>query len=231
MLTIGIPKNAHVLPGILRLLKAADLRPRSVTPSRIELDGLPGVELLVLKPKRLAILATRGRIDAAIAGEDVLRESGGFIETIGKLRADHFGLRRTRISLYVHKDDPASNIDAVSSGAKVLCEYVRIAHEFFAYRSDINLIESPGNTEAEIPRLYRFGVGVVDSGRSLQRHFLKEIETLCYSDPVLVRSGYMPISDEKRETLDSFAQILMLAIDRDPIPKPAALPDHTVFSR
>jgi ATP phosphoribosyltransferase len=238
MLTIGIPKNAHVLPGIMRLMKRAGLEPESVTPSLVRLGGMPQVQLITLKPKRLAILATRARVDAAILGDDALQEFGGPEDSrhyVQRLHVPRLGLRETRVVAFAHIDDEVVELKHLPQQAKVLSEYPRITRWFMCdeyNRSDLNIIQSPGGTEAEIPLLHRFGVCIVDSGRSLERHHLKEIGTIARSSPILMRSGYMPISDEKHDLLEKFSKKLRRTIElvlnesRSPAPE---LPDHRVF--
>lgn len=201
MLTIGIPKNRHVLPGILKLFDYTPFGLESVTPSLMRFQKVFAVQLVFIKPRRLAILTTRGRLDAAIMGQDVMEEHGSDLEVLAHLAHHGLGLRQTRVVVYADAADDVQELRDIPDRSTILSEYPRLTQDFFGRRDGINVIPSPGNTEAEIPLLHRFGVSVVDSGNTLKRHSLKEVGTIFNSTPVLVRSGYMPISAEKLHVL------------------------------
>lgn len=212
MLTIGVPKTARVLSGIKQLFKYGHLEAQYQNPSLIRFYNGVQAQAIILKPRRLAILTTRGRLDGAIMGQDVAVESGGDLRTLVCLRAESLGLRSTRVVLFADGGDSVTELDEVPQGSKVLSEYPRLTQTFFSQRPDINVIESPGGTEAEVPLLHRFGVAVVDSGESLKQHGLKEVATLLESSPVFVRSGYMPLHKNKRyefeKLVDTFTRVI-----------------------
>ena len=113
----------------------------------------------------------------------------------------------TKIVLFAHKDEPVSSGSDISVDEPVLSEYPRVTGswflekrpmsakdldgpgEFFAAHGSMmkgNIIPSHGGTEAHVPRDYRFGVCLTETGASLAANDLKVVEVILDTYPVLL---------------------------------------------
>lgn len=189
MLTIGIPKSGKLSSGMQNLLRAAGLvsRHRNKDCLTLQFDGRILNTAYLLRTRRVPYFLKEGHLDLGIVGTDVLEEQGrGSCLMLGPLLCNRAGLHQTRVVLFGAQDDPVSSAESIPPGSRIVSEYFRMTSRFFALRTDLQIDLTTGSAEAEVPLAYRFGVGVVDTGKTLQANGLKEICTLCTSYPVLV---------------------------------------------
>jgi len=125
----------------------------------------------------------------------------------GAFTGSKMELKPTKIVLFSHKDDAASSGRDVSVDEAVLSEYPQLTGswflekrpmspedldgpgEFFAAHGSMmkgNIILSHGGTEAHVPRDYRFGVCLTETGASLVANDLKIVEVVLETYPVLL---------------------------------------------
>ena len=212
MFTFGMPKGKHIFPGFCNLLNAAGVmlereHPAALTATlRAESFNAEGI---ILRSRRMLILLARGRIHAGIVGDDMLRESGVDVKTLCELPSTALGLPPIRIVLFAAENDPVQTLDDIPEYSFVLTEYERLTREFFGKVGlDVQTIAVQGGVEAEIPRLRRFGVTVVDSGTTLKANRLKEICTIATSKPVFAVSKNAATTREQYAEINRFACLL-----------------------
>ncbi|MEK7156587.1 MAG: ATP phosphoribosyltransferase [Patescibacteria group bacterium] len=216
MFTFGIPKGKHIFPGCRNLFEAAGVVLEREHPvalaATLRAESL-SAEGMILQSRRMLILLARGRIHAGIVGDDMLRESGVDVETLGELSSTPLGLPAIRVVLFAAEDDPVQTLDDIPEYSFVLTEYERLTRDFFGKVGlDVQTIPVQGGVEAEVPRLRRFGVTIVDSGTTLKANRLKEICTIITSKPVFVVSKVATTTKEQRDEIQRFACLLQDAV-------------------
>jgi len=219
-LIIGIPKTPHVLPGVMKLFAKAKLHPMQPYPESLSVsfsrfsNGTFGGQALVLKPRRLAILIARGKVDVGIIGQDILQENGvADIVVLADLTNTKLGLRETRVGVIASSRDVVYDASDIPEGSFVITEYERLTRNYFMdMRKYVHTIPSPGGVEAEIPLFHRFGVAVVDSGNTLHRENLQLIGTITTSRPVLVTWKRVLENPDKAKAICKLAERLTSAV-------------------
>lgn len=156
-------------------------------------------EAKIMRPNSLPLEVSIGKVDAAFTGYDMLVESG--LEDETKIIAE-FNLARNsrtaaRIAVFACKDTSDVLID--SRKVRVASEYPNIARRKFK-KAKIKF--SYGCTEAEVREFgFTYGIGVVDSGKSLKDNKLKIIEIL-FESPILL------IAKRENEDFVKFGRML-----------------------
>lgn len=215
MLTIGIPKGENLSQGVQTLLRDAGFIGRRSRKDSLKLrfDGRVLNEAYLLRTRRVLHLVKEGYVDVGIVGEDVLEECGAdSCIGLGPLLCKKAGLRTTRVVLFASRDDPVSKAEEVPAGASVVSEYPAMTERFFSPRS-VRIDATPGGAEAEVPLAYRFGVSVVDTGKTLRANGLKEICTLYRSRPMMVTNEKVITTPRKKECLEGLAAALRSVLD------------------
>ena len=214
MLTIGISKGEDALKKMQRALDAAGTPLQKYNDDALQMYSPCGaLHAYLLRTRRVPYLVKEGHLDLGITGEDILEERGpGDCVVLAYLLSEEFGLRATRVALFSAADDSVCRAQDIPSGSTITSEYFRMTHRFFAPRTDLHIDLTPGGSEAEVPLAYRFGVGVVDSGRTLFANNLKEVCTIFTSRPVLVANRKTLADKKKRQEIKRFVRALRIVL-------------------
>ncbi len=215
MLTMAMPKDGKLSQGIRNLLQKAGFVARQRKDSlTLQFDGRVLKEAYLLRTRRVPCLVREGYADFGIAGEDILGERGrDACIQLGPILCESSGLRRTRVALFGTRDDPVSRLEDIPAGSRIVSEYREMTDRLFSSRSDLTIESTPGSAEAEVPLAYRFGVGVVDSGRTLRANRLKEIYTLFVSAPTLITNEKTITNPRKKEAMTELVAALRPFLD------------------
>jgi ATP phosphoribosyltransferase len=103
----------------------------------------------------------------------------------------------TKIVLFGHNDDPARDSWDVRSRFGLISKYPNLTRHWFKNlrrqdnrcmrHSGISVIrESQGTTEAHVPRDYRYGVCLTESGATLKANNLRVLDVILETYPVLL---------------------------------------------
>lgn len=133
-----------------------------------------------MRPQHIPDLVTRGFYDVGICGLDCQYESSAGSYVIAELpygRGTSTG--KAKIVLVTSKSNPAKSIEDVEEGAVILSEYPHLTESWYENQSltPPTVRFSYGGTEAHIPRDYRYGVCLTETGASLKANKLKVIHT------------------------------------------------------
>jgi ATP phosphoribosyltransferase len=141
---------------------------------------------IIMRPNDLPHAVRMGVVDAAITGLDLCLESGLEKElcVITELIFSKKSRVATRVVVFGRKEDGDDIVDLEET--RVSSEYMYLASTVFK-KSRIDF--STGSTEIKVTLKdfgYRYGVGVVESGKSLVDNGLKIIKTILTSPVVLI---------------------------------------------
>jgi ATP phosphoribosyltransferase len=156
---------------------------------------------IIMRPNDLPLAVKTGVVDAAITGFDMCLESGLEKEicAIAKLNFSKKSRVPTRVVVFCRQNDSDEVVD--SEEVFVSSEYMHLASRIF---KKANIVFSSGSTEIKIAIKefgFRYGIGVVESGKSLEDNGLKIIKTIVVSPVVL-------IAQEETEEIRTLGQML-----------------------
>ena len=153
-------------------------------------------QVLIMRPQDIPEAITDGVIDTGICGWDCVIEAG-LENAVCKIVDLPYG-RSSRGSVRIVIFGKTKKLFD-EEGVLVTAEYVNIAKKFFRHAA---VRFSHGTTEAKVAYgKYRYGVGVVESGKSLTDNGLGILKVLLVSPTVM-------ISREKIPKLEYFGRLL-----------------------
>lgn len=156
---------------------------------------------IIMRPNDLPLAVKTGVADAAITGLDMCMESGLEKELcqVVKLNFSKKAKVPARVVVFGRKEDCDEIVD--SEEVIVSSEYMFLGGTIF---KKAKLVFSSGSTEIKVVLKkfgFRYGIGVVESGQSLEDNGLKMIKTIIVSPVVL-------IAREETEELKTLGQML-----------------------
>lgn len=156
---------------------------------------------IIMRPNDLPLAVKTGVADAAINGLDMCMESGLEKElcTVVKLNFSKKSKVPAQVVVFGRSEDLDEMID--SEEVIVSSEYMSLGSTQF---KKAKLVFSSGSTEIKVAIKefgFRYGIGVVESGQSLEDNGLKIIKTIVVSPVVL-------IAREETEELKTLGQML-----------------------
>lgn len=179
-LKLALP-NGSLEEGTLRLFEEANLPIRKKSRKHDGwIDDLLIERVTFMRPQHIPDLVSSGAYDVGICGLDCQFESSSNCDVIAELpygRGTSSG--KARVVLVTSKSNPAKSIADVEEDAIILSEYPELTKSYYENRSltPPAIRFSYGGTEAHIPRDYRYGVCLTDTGASLKANGLKVIHT------------------------------------------------------
>lgn len=215
MLTIALPKGKSLEERTIALFEEARISVVRSSPSshRVDFADCPFLsDGVLLKPRRIPILVAEGDVDIGITGKDVVLESEAEVGIQAEFSYSRASDTRAEIVLFAHEDDPVKSIKEIPDRAVILSEYPNLTRKHFHHWQSMNVIESPGSAEAEVPLKYRFGVALSETGKSLRENRLKIVETLFISPTVLIVGRKAWKDDGKREEILILVNLLLGAL-------------------
>ena len=167
-------------------------------------------EAWFLRPQHIPEIVSKGLCDVGICGADWVLEnrlSGNNVETIFTLPYGKVGRNgRTKVVVFCAKDEKEANL---TFAKEVVSEYPHLTADFFLkkYGRSITVRFSHGTTEALVPVLYRWGVCLVDRGKTLRANGLKIVEVITKSSTVLIAQERLGL-ELKEELKDIFRETI-----------------------
>ncbi len=196
-LKIAVQKSGRLYEGSMKLLKECGIEiSNGNNQLRVIAANFP-VEVFFLRDDDIPEYVQDAVADIGFVGENVVRESNKEAEVIEKLS---FG--KCRLSLAVPKSGPLQTIEDLN-GKRIATSYPFILSKFL---NEKNITASIHEISGSVEIAPRIGLAdaicdLVSSGSTLFTNELKEIETLLFSEAVLISNK--KLSTEKRIILES----------------------------
>lgn len=180
--TLGLLKKVGIEVAVNGRNFMADVRGSSIFSKAI-----------IMRPNDLPLAVKMGVVDVAVTGNDMLLESclENELCKIAELQFSKKSRKVTRIVVFGREDESDELID--TEDILVSSEYMYLASTIF---KNAKIQFSTGSTEIKVAVKefgFRYGIGVVERGRSLNDNRLKIIRTILISPVVLI---------SKRETIE-----------------------------
>ncbi|PRX13143.1 ATP phosphoribosyltransferase [Nonlabens ulvanivorans] len=196
MIRIAVQKSGRLSDKSLQLLKDCGIKfDNGGRKLSTQAKNFP-MEILFLRDDDIPQYVANGVADLGILGLNEVEEKDQDVDVIKQL-----GFAGCRLSLAVQKDVDYPGLEWFN-GKKVASSYTTIVKRFFADKGIDATTEEIGGSVEIAP-----GIGlaegicdIVSTGSTLIMNGLKEVETVMYSEAVLISNPNLSI--EKKEILD-----------------------------
>ena len=211
-LLLGLPKGS-LQESTVGLFKKAGwniyIGTRELTP-RIDDPELSG---LLIRAQEMAGYVGEGVLDCGLTGRDWVIEQGAKVKEICALTYSKVGFSRVRWVLAVPQDSPIKSAKGLS-GKCVATEVVNITKAYLKKRQvrNVRVEFSWGATEAKPPILADAIVEVTETGSSLLANNLRILDTVLWSETVLIANPRSWRDSWKRAKIETLALMLQGAL-------------------
>ena len=203
MIKIGVPSKGRLMDQTFDWFGARGLAMRRTGAEREysgAVDGMDGVELVLMAASEVPRELQAGRIDLGITGTDLVREEfadwTAVVTEVHCLGFGHADLILAVPSVWVDVDT-LDDLDAAAAAfrathgfrLRIATKYHRLVREFLTENgvADYQLVDSLGATEGTVKNLTAEGIAdITSSGETLRANHLKVL-----SDGVILRSQAM----------------------------------------
>ncbi len=196
-LKIAVQKSGRLYEGSMKLLKECGIEVSNGNNQlRVIAANFP-VEIFFLRDDDIPEYVQDAVADIGFVGENVVKEKNKQVDTIEKL-----GFGKCRLSIAIPKTDTIQSVN-VLNGKKIATSYPFILSSFLKER---NIAASIHEISGSVEIAPRIGLAdaicdLVSSGSTLFTNELKEIETILYSEAILICNKNL--SAEKKIILES----------------------------
>lgn len=196
-LKIAVQKSGRLHEGSMKLLKECGIEVSNGNNQlRVIAANFP-LEVFFLRDDDIPEYVQDAVADIGFVGENVVKESNKHTDTIEKL-----GFGKCRLSVAVPKNDEWKSINDLN-GKKIATSYPFILSAFLKEK---NITASIHEISGSVEIAPKIGLAdaicdLVSSGSTLFTNELKEIETIFFSEAVLISNQYLTV--EKRIILES----------------------------
>lgn len=184
MLKIAVQKNGRLNEGSLKLLKDCGIAVENGGDKLKAVASGFSLEVIFLRSSDIPEYVADGVVHLGIVGENALIEENAGVEVVQKL-----GFSRCRLSVAIPKDVAFEGLNWLD-GKRIATSYPRATSAFLQknnLKANLHLIS--GSVEiAPALGLADAVCDLVSSGNTLFSNGLKEVQTLLYSEAVLIKN-------------------------------------------
>lgn len=212
LIMLGLPKGSLEDSTITLFSKAGfniTRRSRSYRPAidDSDLDGR------FVRAQEVSQYVEHGYFDCGLTGQDWVRENDSDVVEVCDLVYSRASNRRSRWIIAVPQ---ASSIKTVKdlAGKRVATELINLTKKFLSDRGVHADVEfSWGATEVKVPDLVDAIVDLTETGSSLRANNLRIVDTLLYTNTVLIANKSAWEDSRKREKIETIALLLQSALE------------------
>ncbi|MBK8141540.1 MAG: ATP phosphoribosyltransferase [Chitinophagaceae bacterium] len=196
-LKIAVQKSGRLYEGSMKLLKECGIEiSNGNNQLRVLASNFP-VEVFFLRDDDIPEYVQDAVADIGFVGENVVREKNKIVDSIEKL-----GFGKCRLSIAIPRNGQLQSISDLN-GKKIATSYPVILNTFLNEKKIAASIHEISGSVEIAPRIGLADAicDLVSSGSTLFTNELKEIETILFSEAVLI--GNKTLSTQKRIILES----------------------------
>ena len=226
-LKLGVPSKGRLMEQTFEWFAARGLT-LSRTGSDREyagaIEGLPGMELVLLSAGEIPRELAAGRIDLGVTGTDLIREKlptwSDKVEAVAEMGFGHADLIIAVPAIWVDVDT-LDDLDAAAAAfrarhgfrLRIATKYHRLVREFLRDNgvADYQLVDSQGATEGTVKNETAEAVAdITSTGDTLRANHLKILSDglILASQATLFQSKANNLSKEDAKTLQAFRQMV-----------------------
>ena len=211
LLMLGLPKGSLEDSTIKLFAKAGfgiTKSSRSYRPSfdDAELDGR------FVRAQEVSRYVEHGYFDCGLTGQDWVRENASDVVEVCDLVYSRASNRRSKWVIAV---PAASSVQTVQDleGKRIATEVINITGQYLKDQGVNAQVEfSWGATEVKVPDLVDAIVDLTETGNSLRANNLRIVDTLLYTNTVLIANKAAWENPAKRKKIENIAMLLQAAL-------------------
>lgn len=209
---LGLPKGSLENATISLFAKAGfniSKSSRSYRPSfdDSELDGR------FVRAQEVSRYVEHGYFDCGLTGQDWVRENDSDVVEVCDLVYSRASNRRSKWVIAVPEASPVKTVKDLD-GKRIATEVVNITRSFLKENDVSAEVEfSWGATEVKVPDLVDAIVDLTETGNSLRANKLRIVDTLLYTNTVLIANKSSMEDKAKREKIENIAMLLKAALE------------------
>ena len=212
LLMLGLPKGSLQDSTIKLFGKAGfniSVSSRSYRPS-IDDEKLDG---RFVRAQEVSRYVEHGYFDCGLTGQDWVKENDSDVVEVCSLVYSRASNKRSKWVIAVPE---ASTVQTVKDleGKRVATEVVNITRQYFRQNGVNAEVEfSWGATEVKVPDLVDAIVDLTETGNSIRANKLRIIDTLLYTNTVLIANKVSWENPAKRKKIENIALLLTSALE------------------
>lgn len=214
IIKLGIPKGS-LQESTLRIFKRAGFNIEVPERSYILKIDDPEIECFMLRPQEIPKYIEEGKLDVGISGEDWIKESRAKVVEVSDLKYAKQKIKKTRWVLAVSKDSGINSVKDLA-GKTISTELVNLAKDYLKKNKVKATVKfSWGATEVKPPRFADAVIDLTETGKSLEVHNLKILDTVFESSTMLIANIKTMKDSWKKEKIQSLNLLLEGAVDSE----------------
>ena len=212
LLMLGLPKGSLQDATIRLFAKAGfdiSVSSRSYRPS-IDDEQLDG---RFVRAQEVSRYVEHGYFDCGLTGQDwVLENASDVVEVCGLVYSRASNVRSKWI-IAVPENSPVQTVKDLE-GKRIATEVVNITRQYLKDQGVNAEVEfSWGATEVKVPDLVDAIVDLTETGNSIRANKLRIVDTLLYTNTVLIANKDSWEDPKKREKIENIAMLLQSALE------------------
>jgi len=212
LLMLGLPKGSLQDPTIKLFGKAGfniSVSSRSYRPSidDEELDGR------FVRAQEVSRYVEHGYFDCGLTGQDWVCENDSDVVEVCDLVYSRASNKRSKWIIAVPEASPVQTVKDLE-GKRIATEVVNITGRYLKENGVNAEVEfSWGATEVKVPDLVDAIVDLTETGNSIRANKLRIVDTLLYTNTVLIANKASWENPEKRKKIEKIALLLQSALE------------------
>lgn len=212
LLMLGLPKGSLQDSTIKLFGKAGfniSVSSRSYRPSidDEELDGR------FVRAQEVSRYVEHGYFDCGLTGQDWVRENDSDVVEVCSLVYSRASNKRSKWIIAVPEASPVQTVKDLE-GKRIATEVVNITRQYLKDNGVNAEVEfSWGATEVKVPDLVDAIVDLTETGNSIRANKLRIVDTLLYTNTVLIANKASWENPEKRKKIENIALLLQSALE------------------
>ncbi len=209
---LGLPKGSLEESTVKLFAKAGfriTKRSRSYRPSFDDavLDGR------FVRAQEVSRYVEHGYFDCGLTGQDWVKENGSDVVKVCDLVYSRASIHPSRWIIAVPEASPVQSVKDLE-GKRISTEVVNITNQFLEVNGVNAAVEfSWGATEVKVPDLVDAIVDLTETGHSLRANKLRIVDTVLFTNTVLIANKVSWRNSEKREKIENIALLLQAALE------------------
>jgi ATP phosphoribosyltransferase len=212
LLMLGLPKGSLQDATIKLFGKAGfniSVSSRSYRPS-IDDEQLDG---RFVRAQEVSRYVEHGYFDCGLTGQDWVRENASDVVEVCDLVYSRASNKRSKWVIAVPEASPVKTVKDLE-GKRIATEVVNITRQYLQDNGVNAEVEfSWGATEVKVPDLVDAIVDLTETGNSIRANKLRIVDTLLFTNTVLIANKKSWEQPEKRKKIENIAMLLQSALE------------------
>ncbi len=211
ILMLGLPKGSLEESTIQLFAHAGFQITKSSRSYKPSFDD-PDLDGRFVRAQEVSRYVEHGYFDCGLTGQDWVCENNSDVLEVSSLVYSRASNRRSRWVLAVPEDSAIRTVQDLQ-GKRIATEVVNIVRNYLADKGVEAEVEfSWGATEVKVPDLVDAIVDLTETGNSLRANRLRIVDTLLYTNTVLVANKEAWANPVKKRKIESIAMLLQAAL-------------------